>query len=113
MIAFGQAAIKTVRRLEPKIQCAWLHGKEVPGSLNDQVAWLVKQAESCNVKTLDLNYKLLTPELVAALKDRGYNVWTWTVDRPGAMRELRHRGVDSITTNRPDVLQGQLQNASR
>ena len=28
------------------------------------------------------------------------------------MRELRYRGVDSITTNRPDVLQGQLQNAS-
>jgi glycerophosphoryl diester phosphodiesterase len=35
---------------------------------------------------------------------RGYRLHVWTVDEPGAMRELVEIGVDIIITNRPDVL---------
>lgn len=46
----------------------------------------------------------LTAEDIAAAHDRGQGMSVWTVDDPAAMRGLIAAGVDSITTNRPDLL---------
>ncbi|MFJ7267723.1 glycerophosphodiester phosphodiesterase [Streptomyces sp. NPDC099050] len=53
-----------------------------------------------------LNYRfgLVGPELVDALHRDGLLVSAWTPDTKRAMRALARAGVDSITTNRVDVL---------
>ncbi|MEV7027789.1 glycerophosphodiester phosphodiesterase [Kitasatospora sp. NPDC093558] len=53
-------------------------------------------------------FGLVTPEFTAAARDAGLAVSTWTADLRRTMRRLRDTGVDSITTNRIDVLRSVL-----
>lgn len=49
---------------------------------------------------------MLTPRLVTALRDRGFRVWTYTVDDPAEAPTLRDRGVQAIISNHPDAVGG-------
>jgi glycerophosphoryl diester phosphodiesterase len=55
-----------------------------------------------------LNYRfpLVSRELTAHVHRQGLLVAAWTPDTKSAMRRLLGLGVDSITTNRIDVLRG-------
>jgi glycerophosphoryl diester phosphodiesterase len=48
-------------------------------------------------------YRLITPERVARLHERGLFVYTWTVDDPETMRRVLEAGVDGVITNRPEL----------
>ena len=41
---------------------------------------------------------------MAAARTAGLEVHAWTVDKPQEARRLAALGVDSITTNRPDLV---------
>ncbi|WP_405716881.1 glycerophosphodiester phosphodiesterase [Streptomyces sp. NBC_00046] len=60
-----------------------------------------------------LNYRfgLVDPELTARLHRDGLLVSAWTADTRRTMRRLVRHGVDSITTNRVDVLHDVLTNS--
>lgn len=103
VIAFSQEVVKDVRRLEPDLPCGWLYGKQLAGTPEERAAWIAGEAGRCGTRLVDLSYGLLFPEVVAELKRRGLTVWTWTVDDPAVMRALSAWGVESITTNRPDI----------
>jgi glycerophosphoryl diester phosphodiesterase len=49
------------------------------------------------------HHRLITPERVARLHDRGLFVYTWTVDDLDTMRRMIAAGVDGIITNRPSL----------
>ena len=51
-----------------------------------------------------LYYKLITPSVVEAVHRRGGLIGAWTVDTPDSIARMRAAGVDSITSNRPDLL---------
>ncbi|MBW8799720.1 MAG: glycerophosphodiester phosphodiesterase [Streptomyces sp.] len=53
---------------------------------------------------LNYRFSLLDPELVEHVHHTGYLVSCWTPDTRRSMRRLLDMGVDSITTNRVDVL---------
>jgi glycerophosphoryl diester phosphodiesterase len=103
VIAFSQNVVRDVRRLEPEITCAWLTREELTGSASDRASWIVQHARKCNVSIVDLSYKMLSADLVTELKRAKLDVWTWTVDDPKLMQDLKQWGVQSITTNRPDL----------
>jgi glycerophosphoryl diester phosphodiesterase len=107
VIAFSQNVVREIRQLEPRIACAWLCNENLRGTPSKQADWLERRARACQTSLLDLNFKMLSAELVAELKQRELGVWTWTVDEAAVMRALRQWGVDSITTNRPDLLNKQ------
>jgi glycerophosphoryl diester phosphodiesterase len=52
---------------------------------------------------------MLSPELIAELKRRDLGVWTWTVNEPPVMRALIQWGIDSITSDRPDLVRKELE----
>lgn len=104
VIAFSENVVREIRELEPQMTCAWLCSKQLTGDSTSQADWLAEQASQCNATVLDLNYNMLTPELVAELKKRNLGVWTWTVNEAVVMQALQQWGVDSITTDRPDLL---------
>jgi glycerophosphoryl diester phosphodiesterase len=107
VIAFSQDVVREIRQLEPRIACAWLCNENLRGTASQQADWLERRARACQTRLLDVNFKMLSAELVAELKRRELGVWTWTVDEAAVMRALRQWGVDSITTNRPDLLSKQ------
>ncbi|WP_182867510.1 glycerophosphodiester phosphodiesterase [Rhodopirellula sp. JC639] len=104
VIAFSKTVVQEIRALEPDLTCAWLYGKTVSGTPKQQADFLQSQARQCNATIVDLNYKLLSPGLVAELKRRGLGVWTWTVNEAAVMQALHRWGVDSITTDRPSLM---------
>jgi glycerophosphoryl diester phosphodiesterase len=107
VIAFNNKVVKEVRALEPRLPCGWLCGDSKkwqqlpPGQRAD---WIVTQASKCNASFVDLDYHMLSANLVAELQRRKVIVWAWTVDAPKTMNTLLRWGVTGITTNRPDVL---------
>ena len=107
VIAFSQNVVREVRELERGIASHGRAGKISRALPLEQAEWLETRARQCQTKLLDLDFKMLSPELVSELKRRGLVVWTWTVDEAAVTRALRHWGVDSITTNRPDLLRKQ------
>ena len=105
LIAFSEHVIKKVRELAPEISAAWLYGKKEDTWTVEQTAdFLTEKAKYCNTNILDLNDGILSPELLKILRNRGFFVWAWTVNEPAVMETLLRWGIDSITTDRPDVL---------
>jgi len=49
-----------------------------------------------------LQYRFVTPPLVAALHRAGFGCYAWTVDSAETATTLIRWGIDGITTNRPD-----------
>jgi glycerophosphoryl diester phosphodiesterase len=95
--------VKEIRALEPRLPCAWLSGEKLKGSPIQRAAWIASRAKRCNTNIVDLNYNMLSAEVLAELKKRGLIVWTWTVNDPVIMEGLMRWGIQSITTDRPDL----------
>lgn len=85
VIAFSSTVVKEVRSLEPRLPCAWLSGEKLEGSPTRRTDWIARKARQCNTNMIDLNYSMLSPEVVSKLKERGLIVWTWTVNDPVIM----------------------------
>ena len=104
VIAFSQKVVREIRTLEPKLTCAWLCSKKLEGGPAQQADWLEARIRECKAELLDLHFSMLSPELIAELKRRDLGIWCWTVNEAVVMRALQQWGVDSITTDRPDLL---------
>ncbi|HOX38239.1 MAG TPA: glycerophosphodiester phosphodiesterase family protein [Candidatus Brocadiia bacterium] len=104
IISFKDKALFDINKLGGKMPRGFLLGEKLSGTTAQQADYLVIRAKACGANVLDLNYRMLNPELVAELQKRGYPVWCWTVDEEPVMKALAEWGVDSVTTNRPDAL---------
>jgi glycerophosphoryl diester phosphodiesterase len=60
--------------------------------------------ESIRPRWLNYRFSLVDRSLAERVHDDGYLLSVWTPDTRRAMRRLLQTGVDSITTNRVDVL---------
>ncbi len=96
--------LQRVRAIDPKIKTTALlsftyfrnHDLDQPAGVIGDVA---RFADGIGV-----NSALLTPKLVQEAHNRKMSVDVWTVDSEAEMTRFIKMGVDSITTNRPDVL---------
>ncbi|MDD3469141.1 MAG: glycerophosphodiester phosphodiesterase family protein [Thermoguttaceae bacterium] len=104
VIAFSRDVAKKVRTLEPKLTVAWLYGDKFEGTAAELADRMIAVLDDCNTNLIDIAHGLVSKEFVQIMHERGYYVWCWTVDDPARMEELLRWGVDSITTNRPDLL---------
>lgn len=89
-IAFNIANLDLVKELYPTQECQFLTGAwsdELPNML------------SARKMGLDIHWKSLTEERVAALHEKGVAVNCWTVDDPSVAATLIEWGVDFITSN--------------
>jgi glycerophosphoryl diester phosphodiesterase len=111
VISFSKGIVKQMRTLEPRLLCGLLLGsseerqKMSPGELAD---WIDAQARDCSASFVDLDFRMLSAETVSELRRRRVVVWTWTVNTPEDMERLLAWGINSVTTDRPDVLRGLL-----
>lgn len=58
-------------------------------------------------------YVVVTPQFMRWARGKHYQINTWTVDEPEEIRRLIALGVDSVMTNKPDVLKQVLQEKSK
>ena len=110
IIAFNEGIVRTIRRLEPSICVAWLYGEDLKGKGTaeenaDRLAeFLIERCRKLDVAIVDLVHDLLSPKLVKSLNEANIHVWTWTVNDEATMRRYLDWGVESITTDRPELL---------
>jgi glycerophosphoryl diester phosphodiesterase len=65
---------------------------------------VLRQIEKAQADAVMLYYKLLTPELVRFLRERGVPVYAYTIDDARTIRKVRAMGVHGIASNRPELL---------
>ncbi len=92
--SFKFAAIDKVKELNSAIRAGYIFSK-MPEDVDVFTA---------NVDLLSVNYKLVDKEFVDKAHATNKEVHVWTVNEPDEMKRLIGLGVDSIITNRPDIL---------
>lgn len=109
VIAFSTEVVRKIRKIEPKLSIAWLYGENMKGKnaeaeadrLFELLIWRCHELDTC---ILDLQHDILSEKLIKKLQAAGIHVWCWTVNDAGRMNQLLDWGIESITTDRPDVL---------
>lgn len=118
VIAFSPNVVQRIRQIEPKLSVAFLYSENMTGK---NATWeadrlfklLTKRCRELDTNILDLKHEILSLKLTEKLRDAGIHVWCWTVDNPKRMNTLLDWGVESITTNHPDVLSEVLKKRER
>jgi glycerophosphoryl diester phosphodiesterase len=109
VIAFNYELVKRVKALMPRYVVMWLPPVSVKGKPLPTVETLIEKAKAAHLDGLDLYFDYpIDPPFVEKIHQAGLQLYTWTVDEPGAARREAAAGVDGITTNRPQWLREQL-----
>jgi len=95
VISFEAGDLVEVRGALADLPTGLLAGKERP------LGELVEAARSCGASILDVDHRVLSAAFVCDARAAGLEVWTWTVNDAGRMRELASWGVTAITTDNP------------
>ena len=90
-ISFDRQNCLTLRALLPTAKIQWL--------TSDKITQKVIDGLVADRLDLDVSYKRLTPEIVAALHTAGITVNCWTCDDKAEAEALVAMGVDMITSN--------------
>jgi len=61
-------------------------------------------AEELKAEAINPNFKTLNAANVARMKEAGFKVYTWTVNEPADIEQMKELGVDGIITNYPERL---------
>ena len=104
IMAFEFDTLQRVRAIDPKIKTTALfttdyfrsHDIDQPAAVIDDVASFADG--------IGVNKDLLTPKLVQEAHNRKMSVGVWTVDTEAEMIKFIKMDVDSITSNRPDLV---------
>jgi glycerophosphoryl diester phosphodiesterase len=110
VIAFSPAVIKKIRQLEPNLCVAFLYGENLKnkGTAEENADRLLETltgySKELDTVILDVSSGILSEKLVRKLRDNEIHVWCWTVNDTEQMKTLLDWGVESITTDRPELL---------
>ncbi len=106
IMAFEFDALLRAKAIHPRVQTIALLSLAF---LGDTTVYrpvpALDHIETMGVNGIGVNKDMVTPALVEEAHRRGMLVGLWTVDSEEEMKKFIEMGVDSITTNRPDVLQ--------
>jgi glycerophosphoryl diester phosphodiesterase len=95
--SFSFEALQAAQQAEPGLPRAWLV-EEIPADWQDRLQQLGCIALHCD-------HTSLSPALAAAIKAAGYQLLCYTVNDEARAREIMAWGVDSVCTDRLDLLQ--------
>ena len=59
-------------------------------------------AQELNAVAINPNYKTLTKENTAQIQEKGFKLFTWTVNEPDEIERLKNIGVDGIISDYPE-----------
>jgi glycerophosphoryl diester phosphodiesterase len=104
VISFDWSLLPQVKALEPRIATGALVSQETwDATTAHALETLVQQAKALHVEWLNMDQKLFTDEMPGTLHAHNIKLGLWTVNTSNALRRFAHAGVDSLTTDRPDL----------
>lgn len=106
VMSFDWGILPHVKSLEPALQTSALISNDTwDAHAGGALAALITQAQSLGCNWLNMDWKLCTETMPAAIHEHGLQIGLWTVNDQHEMRRFVRAGVDLITTDRPDLFQ--------
>ena len=113
IICFQQNVVLESRRVMPQYKANWLTGYNQKKGETD---WTPTQANVLQALQAtgatglgsNGNLKVINSAFVDAVRSAGHEFHVWTVNDAAAAREFQKLKVDSITTDRPDLIRSTL-----
>lgn len=108
LMSFDEAVVKACREKLPAFQTHWISDlKEIDKSDNGRR--YLARLEATGAQGLQFNAKApVSKEWLASLREKNFQLTSWTVDELDLARKMIGYGVDHITTNRPGDLRKEL-----
>lgn len=104
LISFDWYVLPQVKLLEPTVQTGALVSDEVWAyRAPDALATLMEQVKALHVNWINMDSSLYTDDMPHIIHEHGYKLGIWTVNTVEDMRRFAHAGVDSLTSDRPDL----------
>ena len=96
--------LSAIKSIEPIVETGMLVSKKVwnPNTKNGMSLLLEKAAEF-ECQWINMDYKLFTTEMPQAIHNNGLKLGLWTVNSETDMLRFAAAGVDSLTSDRPDL----------
>lgn len=111
LISFNLEMLKQMKLVFPNLPAYWLRSTvKDPASgayLPHPTEWL-EQTAHAGLDGIDVHYAGLHPAFVVAARQKGLEVFVWTVNDVAKAKELSRLGVDGITTDKPRDLMTNL-----
>lgn len=98
-IAFNYETILDAKKAFPDNKAFWLSG-----SFKEEPEQIFKKVKEDGLDGVDLHHRLISQEVISSANKLGLEVHVWTVDDLEQAKELKQLGVNSITTNVPDLV---------
>ncbi len=104
IISFDWAILSLIKSLEPVVQTGVLVSKDVWNPRAERaLRMLVEEVTMLGCNWINVDYDLFTAEMLEAAHEHGFRLGIWTVNTTRAMRRFAAAGVDSLTSDRPDL----------
>ena len=104
IMSFDLLILPLIKSLEPTLKTAAIISDDSwsPQSEN-AFEILMQQVSTLNVDWLNMDSELFTPDMPEKAHVHGFKLGCWTVNTLEEMRRLAATGIDSITSDRPDL----------
>lgn len=104
IISFDWQVLSHIKTLAPTLKTGALVSTDVwnPREKN-ALATLTQQVAAPGCDWINMDSKLFTPEMPETFHQSGFQLGIWTVNSLSEMRRLASVGVDSLTSDRPDL----------
>ena len=104
VMSFDWLILPVIKSLEPSIETGMLISKRVwnPRASNG-MQLLFEKAEEYGCVWINMDYKLFTAEMPQTVHNNGFKLGLWTVNAEEDILRFAAAGVDSLTSDRPDL----------
>jgi len=104
VISFDWTLLPLVKSLEPALQTGALVSDDVWNARAERaLPMLMEQLAMLGCKWINVHRDLLTGEMLETAHAYGFRLGIWTVNTERAIRRFAAAGVDSLTSDRPDL----------
>lgn len=105
LISFDWQLLADVKNLAPELSTAIIVDYTWWSAQAPQLvlASLLEQATELRCQWLSMDYRLFTPEILNAAHKHDFKLGLWTINTLAELQRLSVTGVDSLTSDRPDL----------
>jgi glycerophosphoryl diester phosphodiesterase len=104
IISFDWQMLAIIKSLEPSLETGMIVSKKWwPEQIEDAVDMLCSRAMELGCAWIDLDALLCSAGIIDSIQQRGFQLGAWTVNDLEKLRHFVSLGIDSLTSDRPDL----------
>ncbi len=104
VISFDWTILPLVKSLEPAVQTGALANKDLwDPHAEDALQTLIERVKMVGCNWISTDCDLFTDKMPEAVHDGGFQLGVWVVNTEEGLRRFAAAGVDSLTSDRPDL----------